>query len=81
MKLWYVDGETGEAIVDAKDDKELLRVYDYMHLVNLSKNDLLKLHENKILFTDEWRHEGQRYTNVVRVCVEKGLHDGCKLNK
>ena len=60
LKWWYADGETGEALMDDKDDKEVLQVYDYMHLVNLSKHDLLKLHENKILFVDDWRHEGQR---------------------
>ena len=47
----------------------LLKVYDYMHLANLSKDDLLKLHTNKIMFTDF-----SRYQKVVKVCVDKGLH-------
>ena len=74
LKWWYVDSDTGEAVMEDDSEQVLLKVYDYMHLANLSKYDLLKLHTNKILFTDFWRHEGRRYQRVVKVCVEKGLH-------
>ena len=49
MKWWYVDSETGEAVMEDQDEQCLLKTYDNLHLVNLSKDDLLKQHENKIL--------------------------------
>ena len=61
------------------DEQVFLKVYDYLHLANLSKDDLLKLHSNKILFTDFWRHEGRRYQRVVKVCIDKGLRAGSSL--
>ena len=79
LKWWYVDTETGEAVMEDQEEKVLLRVYDYLHLVNLSKDDLLKLHTNKILFTYFWRHEGRRYQRLVKVCFDKGLHAGSDL--
>ena len=65
--------------MEDQDEQCLLRIYDNLHLVNLSKDDLLKLHENKILYIDSWRHEGRRYHNVVSVCVAKGLYLGSVL--
>ena len=73
LKWWYVDSDTGESVMENHSEQVLLKVYDYPHLANLSKDDLLKLHTNKIMFTDFWRHEGRRYQRVVRVCVDKGL--------
>ena len=61
MKWWYVDSTTGEAVMEDQNEQEILRVYDYLHLANLSKEDLLKLHENKMLSIDFWRHEKRRY--------------------
>ncbi len=58
LKWWYVDSDTGEAVMEDQDEQCLLRIYDNLYLVNLSKDDLLKLHENKILYIDSWRHEG-----------------------
>ena len=81
MKWWYVDSESGEAVMEDSEENTLLRVYDCLHLVNLSKDDLLRLHANKILYLDSWRYEGRRYQNIVKVCVEKGLHAGSKLNR
>ena len=71
-----MDSDIGEAIMEDQSEQVILKVYDYLHLANLSKDDLLKLHENKILFTDFWMHEGRRYQRVVKVCVNKGLHVG-----
>ena len=79
MKWWYVDSTTGEAVMEDQEEQEILRVYDYLHLANLSKEDLLTLHENKMLSTDFWRHEKRRYQRVVKVCVEKGLHAGSEV--
>ena len=79
LKWWYVDNDTGEAVMEDQNDQVLLKVYDYMHFANLFKDDLLKLHTNKILFIDFWRHEGRRYKRVVIVCVDKGLHAGSEL--
>ena len=81
LKWWYVDSEIGEAVMEDHEENILLKVYDCLHLVNLSKDDLLKLHENKILFLDSWRHEGRKYQNVVKVCIEKNLHAGSDLYK
>ena len=80
LKWWYVDCETGEAVMEDSNEKILLQIYDCLHLVNLSKNDLLKLHMNKILYTERWEFEGQRYQKIVKVCIDKGLHAGSKLN-
>ena len=52
LKWWYVDSDTGEAVMEDHSEQVLLKVYDYLHLANLSKDDLLKLHTNKIMFTD-----------------------------
>ena len=60
---------------------ELLRVYDPLHLVNLSKEDLFKLNEIKILSMDIWRSEARKYQNVVQLCVEKDLHAGYNMFK
>ena len=79
LKWWYVDSETGEAVMEDQDEQVLIRVYDYLHLANLSKDDLLKLHTNKILFTNFGSHEDRRHQRVVRVCVNKGLHAGSDL--
>ena len=65
--------------MEDQDEHCLLRVYDSLHLVNLSKYDLLKLHENKILYIDSWRHEGRRFQRVVSVCVTKDLYAGSVL--
>ena len=81
MKWWFVDGETSEAVMEDQDDKEILRVYDPLHLVNLSRDDLLKLHANQILCHDSWMHEGRKYQKVVKVCVTHGLHAGSVLNR
>ena len=79
LKWWYVDSDTGEAVMKDQSEQVLLKVYDYLHLANLSKNDLLKIHTNKIPFTDFWRYKGRRYQTVVRVCIDKGLHAGSEL--
>ena len=79
VKWWYIDKDTGEAVMQNQDYEELLRVYDPLHLVNLSKNDLLKLNKIKILRMDIWSFEAQKYQNVVKLCVEKGLHAGCHM--
>ena len=81
LKWWFVDGVTSEAVMEDEDDNEILRVYDPLHLVNLSRNDLLKLHENHILCHESWGHEGRRYQKVVKVCVTRGLHAGSSLNR
>ena len=79
MKWWFVDSDTGEAIMEDQNEQCLLRVYDSLHLVNLSKDDLMMLHQNKIFYIDAWRHEGRRYQKVVSVCVSKGLYAGSVL--
>ena len=79
LKWWYVDSATGEAVMEDKNEQVILRVYNYLHLANLSKDDLLKFHKNHMLSTDFWRHERRRYQRVVKVCIEKGLHAGSEL--
>ena len=76
VKWWYVDKDTGEAVMQDPDYNELLRVYDPLHLVNLSRDDLLKLNDIKILCMDIWKSEAKKYQNVVRVCVDKNVHAG-----
>ena len=74
LKWWYIDSTTREAVMEEKNEQVILKVYDYLHLANLSKDDLLILNENQMFSTDFWRHERRRYQRVVRVCIEKGLH-------
>ena len=78
IRWWYVDKDTGEAVMQNEEYQELLRVYDPLHLVNLSKKDLFKLNELRLLCMDIWREEAQKYKKVVRVCVEKDVHARCK---
>ena len=81
IKWWYVDKDTGEAVMQDQQYQELLRVYDSLHLLNLSRGDMLKLNKLRLLCMDIWRDEAQKYKRVVRVCVAKGLHAGSDLNK
>ena len=81
VRWWYVDKDTGEAVMQDQDYKELLRVYDPLHLVNLSRSDLLKLNELRLLCMDIWKDEAHKYKRVVRLCVKKGLYAGSNLYK
>lgn len=82
LHYWGIDGATGEAYMVKVNDEveegftELMRVYDYMHLINLSKGDLLKLHKNRIVFIERYRSVAKRFQNIVDLCVKKGLHAG-----
>ena len=49
--------------------------------MNLSRGDLLKLNELRLLCMDIWKEEAQKYKRVVRVCVAKGVYARRELNK
>ena len=78
-KWWYVESDTAEAVMEYQNEKELLRVYDAMHLVNLSKSDIQKLFFLKIFFREDWREEAMKYQRVIDVCDKKGMHAGSSL--
>ena len=69
LKWWYVDCQTTEAVMEDEDEQEILRVYDPMHLVNLSQADLQVLNDMKIFYIPAWKDEAKKYQRVVSVCV------------
>ena len=77
MLGWYVDRYTGEAIMVDENNRRLLRVYDALHLVNLSKDDLLRLDTIKIFSWPEMEAEAKKYQDVVTLCVQRMVHAGC----
>lgn len=51
MKLWGIDSKTPEMVMEYEDEQELLRVYDPIHLVNLSKPYFQVLNDIKIFYS------------------------------
>ena len=76
MLGWYLDRYTGEAIMVDENNRKLLKVYDALHLANLSKDDLLRLDTLKVFSWPEMEDEAKKYQNVVTLCVEKMVHAG-----
>ncbi|KAI3712456.1 hypothetical protein L1987_71013 [Smallanthus sonchifolius] len=70
MKWWYVDVNTGEARVEDRDNKVIVRFYDAMDLINFSKKDQRTLRKNEIMFTKEWREQGLQYKRVLEAYHE-----------
>ncbi|KAI3776200.1 hypothetical protein L1987_45972 [Smallanthus sonchifolius] len=79
MKWWYVDVNTGEALVEDKDNKVIVCFYDAMNLINFSKKDQRTLRKNETMYTDEWREQGLQYKRVLEICRRYGVHAGSRL--
>jgi len=77
LDWWYVDQVTGEAVMMDRKDKEIMRVYDPIHLINLPQEHLEYLHDVDILRKDDWIDIAETYQKVVAVCVREGVHAGC----
>ena len=76
LKWWHVDVDTGEAEMVDRDDKSILKVYDPIHLVNLSEADLKILSENNIMYRLDWEEQALEYQAVIEVCRKKNAHTG-----
>ncbi|KAI3813864.1 hypothetical protein L1987_18599 [Smallanthus sonchifolius] len=80
-----VQGELTNQVTDEEgeiraDDKELIRVYDPMTLINFSEHDLLILHDKTLMYQDAWgRQLARQFEKIVRVCVKHGIHTGSLL--
>ncbi|KAI3676191.1 hypothetical protein L1987_85792 [Smallanthus sonchifolius] len=66
--VMYRNVNTGEARIDGKDNKVIVRLYDAMNLINFSKKDQRTLRKNEIMFTYEWREQGLQYKRVLEIC-------------
>ena len=67
---------TGEAEMWDHDDNVVMKVYDPIHLVNLSEADLKKLFETKIFCREDWEQQAWEYQAVIEVCVKQNAHTG-----
>ena len=76
LKWWFVNVNTGEAEMWDHDDNVVMKVYDPIHLVNLSEADLKKLSETKIFCREDWEQQAWEYQAVIEVCVNQNAHTG-----
>ena len=74
LTLWYFDSKTYEAVMIDEKCNEIMRVYEPLHLINLSKDDLLSLNRKEIWIPKGFEEPGMKYQNVVKVCVKQGVH-------
>ncbi|KAI3744782.1 hypothetical protein L1987_57874 [Smallanthus sonchifolius] len=72
-----VVGEEGEIRFD---DRELIRVYDPMTLINFSEQDLRILDSRTLMYHDAWgKSVAEQFEKIVRVCVKHGIDAGSLL--
>ena len=76
LKWWFVNVNTGEAEMTDHDDNCIMKVYDPIHLVNLSEADLKKLSETQILYRVDWEDQAMEYQAVIDVCRRMKAHTG-----
>jgi hypothetical protein len=87
LKRWSVDSVTGEALMFEHDDeveneeREILKIYDRRHLMNLSKADLLMLHKNRITAIEGWEDVARDYQSMVKTCIKLKIYAGSKIYK
>ena len=76
LKWWFVNVNTGEAEMTDHDDNCIMKVYDPIHLVNLSEADLKKLSETQIFYRVDWEDQAMEYQAVIDVCRRMMAHTG-----
>ena len=76
MTYWQIDIKSGEAqmFVDYSKSKMLLRMYDPMQVVNLSRGDQRRLIETPCTANRFWRTEVRRYLNILAFCLAERIH-------
>ncbi|KAI3810998.1 hypothetical protein L1987_20712 [Smallanthus sonchifolius] len=76
-KVFREDDVTGEEVMEEEGTrKDILRIYYALCSINFSSVDLLILHNNKILYHEEWRIQGLQYQGVVDICVKNKVCAG-----
>ncbi|KAI3827012.1 hypothetical protein L1987_01073 [Smallanthus sonchifolius] len=76
MKWWYVDWNTGEAVIKDKDGNILARLYDSMNLINFSRKDLETLNRKEILYSRVNYEEHMKTEDIFRRCCQGGVYHG-----
>jgi len=73
---WFVDDSTYEAVMVDGNKKELLRVYDSYHFVNLSREDQMLLNALKIERSDSYTHRevAADYEKILEYCINEDIH-------
>jgi hypothetical protein len=73
---WEIHRDTGEALMYGDRDKRviLLRVFDPMQIVNLSRDDQRRLYDTECLFRPSWTTEESRYRKILRICLHANIH-------
>ena len=76
MTFWQIDIKSGEAqmFVDDSQEQMLLRMYDPMQVVNLSRGDQRRLLDTPCSAVDFWRVEERRYRNILAHCLQERIH-------
>lgn len=75
LKYWYHDSETIKVVIQGQTG-EILRIYDPMNLVNLSKNDFKALYAKKIMAHKDYNVEAQTLLWVVQLLLRRRfMHD------
>ena len=76
MTFWQIDIKSGEAQMFVDDSKKqmLLRMYDPMQVVNLSRGDQRRLLDTPCSVVDFWRVEERRYRNILSHCLQERIH-------
>lgn len=73
---WQYDCRAYDAVIYDAKYKEILRVYDPLHLVTLSSSDLKTLSRYRMTTYAGETALARMYEHVVHVCVTKGYHSG-----
>ncbi|KAI3676151.1 hypothetical protein L1987_85751 [Smallanthus sonchifolius] len=81
LKWCYVDVYTGEAVIEDKSGKVIMKFFDAVNLVNFSKSDQKMLKCREIMYTDECREQALQYKRVLYVCLKNGICVGSSLPK
>jgi len=76
MTYWHIDFKSGEAqmFVDESKKHMLLRIYDPMQVVNLSRGDQRKILETPCVASRFWRIEERRYRYILARCLSERVH-------
>ena len=81
LDCWRIDYMTGEAFMLAgreQQHKELLRMYDPLQLINLSRKDLRKLDVTQSYSARFLGFELERYKRVIKLCLKDRIHANSK---
>jgi hypothetical protein len=74
FRRWYVDEMTGEAVMEAGDGSEIMRLYVPPCLINLSDYDLKILSKNHILHHAHKFVGAKHYEDIVKICIDNQIY-------